>query len=93
MNPLPGPGHRSLRKGRLSLVGQTYMITTTTAARMPLFTDFELACASARAIAARRAELSVLCWVLMPDHFHALVELNEGFLSQSAASKRERQRR
>jgi len=67
----------------MSQPGQTYMVTTTTAARTPVFNDFELGCVTARAIAARRAEFTVLCWVLMPDHFHAPVELNEGSLSQA----------
>jgi REP element-mobilizing transposase RayT len=48
-----------------------------------LFANFEIACAVARVLAARRPECCVLCWVLMPDHLHALIALNEGTLSQA----------
>jgi REP element-mobilizing transposase RayT len=74
-------GHRNLRSGRVSLPGQLYLVTTTTAMRTPLFADFWLAHAVARTIAGPRPELTVLCWVLMPDHLHALIELNDGTLS------------
>lgn len=90
MRPLPDHGHRKLRKGRASLPGQIYVVTTTTAGRLPLFADFELALAAARAIAAPRAELTLLCWVLMPDHLHALVELNEGTLSRAVGGMKAR---
>lgn len=67
----------------MSLPGQLYLVTTTTAMRAPLFAEFELAHAVARTIATPRPELTALCWVLMPDHLHALIALNEGTLSHA----------
>lgn len=83
-------GHRGLRKGRVSLCGQIYLVTTTTAGRSPVFADFELARVAARAIATPQAVLTVLCWVLMPDHMHALVELNEGTLPEAVRALKAR---
>jgi REP element-mobilizing transposase RayT len=84
------PGHRALRKGRVSLHGQVYLVTATTAARIPIFSDFELASCAARIIATPRAELAMLSWVLMPDHFHVLVALNEGSLSRAIGTMKGR---
>ena len=85
-----GYAQSNLRKGRVSLLGQVYVVTTTTRDRRPLFDDFELACAAARAVTVPRAELIVLCWVLMPDHFHVLVELVEGSLPQAVGGLKAR---
>lgn len=76
-------GHRRLRHGRVSLPGQLYLVTTTTIERTSLFADFDVACAAARVIAAARPEYAILCWVVMPDHLHALIALNEGTLSRA----------
>lgn len=40
--------HAALRRGRVSLPGQLYLLTTTTLQRQPLFADFPLACTAAR---------------------------------------------
>ena len=85
-----GYAHNKLRKGRVSLPGQIYIVTATTSDRRPVFRDFELACAAARAVAAPRAELIALCWVLMPDHIHVLLELVEGSLSQAVGGLKAR---
>jgi len=73
-------GHSALRKGRRSQAQQVYHITLVTHRRQPLFADFVVGCAAARALVApenwRQARL--LAWVLMPDHWHALIELREG---------------
>lgn len=74
-----GPGYIALRRGRRSLSGQIYLVTTHTLARKPLFADFDLAQRTARALSApacwRGSQL--LCWTLMPDHWHAIVELGQ----------------
>jgi REP-associated tyrosine transposase len=90
MHDTLGFAHSKLRKGRVSLPGQVYIVTTTTRDHRPVFSDFELACAAARAVATPRAEAIVLCWVLMPDHFHVLLELVEGSLSQAVGSLKAR---
>jgi len=72
-----GPGSNVLRRGRRSLAGQVYLITTTTLGRKPLFADFDIASRAARALAAPTLWRSstLLCWTLMPDHWHAIIEL------------------
>jgi putative transposase len=84
--------HR-LRSGRASVAGQIYLVTATTRLREPVFADFELACATARVIATTRSGYSILCWVLMPDHLHALVELHDGTISDAVQSIKDRSAR
>lgn len=74
---LATPGYVALRKGRRSLPSQTYLVTTTTAGRTPLFTDFDRASLTAAMLADPMLwrESKLLCWVLMPDHWHGIVEL------------------
>lgn len=71
--------HR-LRIGRYSTPGGQYLVTVVVDARRPLFADFERACAAAAVLHGgdhwRRSRN--LCWVLMPDHFHVLLEIGEG---------------
>jgi len=80
MSPLSNPGYRTLRIGRRSISAQLYLITWTTAQRKPRFLDPELAQVAARTVAS--ADLwnpsRCLCWVLMPDQWHGLIELGEG---------------
>ena len=67
-------GH-ALRRGRISLTGHAYLITTVTHGRKPLFLDFDRGCIAARALDFPRADkaLQSLCWVVMPDHVHWLI--------------------
>ena len=71
------PGHRALRRGRCSLAGRVYHVTTTTLARKPIFGEFDRACAAAAAITSRESILDahLFAWVLMPDHLHLLIQL------------------
>ena len=73
--------HAALRKGRVSLPGQLYLLTTTTVERQALFADFHLACTAARAFNDPRLldDARLLAWVLMPDHVHWLIALGERF--------------
>ncbi|HJE71755.1 MULTISPECIES: REP-associated tyrosine transposase [Pseudomonas] len=73
--------HAALRRGRVSLPGQLYLLTTTTVERQALFADFHLACTAARAFNDPRLldDARLLAWVLMPDHVHWLVSLGECF--------------
>ena len=72
-----GAGVAALRRGRRSLSGQVYLVTTTTIGRRPFFSDFELGTRVARSLCSpllwRSSKL--LCWTLMPDHWHAVLEL------------------
>ena len=69
----------ALRRGRYSQPHQTYCITTVTRERHPVFADF----APARLLVAELRRLheagSVrsLAWVVMPDHLHWLIQLDD----------------
>ena len=72
-------GHRALRRGRASVPGQIYHVTTTTRDREPIFDLPEAAFAAAACLHAPGGlgDASLLCWVLMPDHAHWLLRLGE----------------
>ena len=73
-------GHAALRRGRASLPGQAYLVTFVTWRRRPLFRDRELGTCAARAATDARlwANSRLLAWVLMPDHWHGLLQLGDG---------------
>lgn len=69
-----------LRKGRASIPGQAYLITSTTHERNPLFQDplkARILCQSFLKMDAL-ALSRTLCFVVMPDHFHWMMVLGEG---------------
>lgn len=74
---------RDLRKGRISEHGRIYLITTVTHERTPVFLDLALA----RAVINTMRKLDdmgfchSLAYVLMPDHLHWLLQLQQGELS------------
>ncbi|MGH8189977.1 MAG: REP-associated tyrosine transposase [Rhodanobacteraceae bacterium] len=72
------PGHAALRRGRCSIPGQVYLVTTTTFARQPLFARWPVGVAVAREVGGRRLWRGnqLHAWVLMPDHMHLLLTLN-----------------
>lgn len=73
-----------LRKGRVSIPGQIYFITTVTADREPLFRSLYTGRLVVDEMGRSEIEgrLTTLAWVLMPDHLHWLVALgNEAELS------------
>jgi REP element-mobilizing transposase RayT len=80
MTSFPALGASRLRTGRRSAPGQLYLLTTVTWQRRPHFLEAELARAAARTLSAADLWLPsrCLCWVLMPDHWHGLVELGDG---------------
>ena len=69
--------YADLRKGRYSAPGHEYLVTTVTRHRDPVFTDFH--CARTLVGVLRHAGaagmVDWLAWVIMPDHFHALLTL------------------
>lgn len=78
-DPIRGPGHRALRRGRCSLSRWIYHVTTVTLHREPVFSSFECAQAASIAITAPDSlgDASLLTWVLMPDHMHLLLQLGD----------------
>lgn len=75
--------YTSLRKGRHSAPLHVYHITTVTRGREPIFSELwharvviqELMCLQREGLA------DTLCFVLMPDHLHWLMQLRAGTLS------------
>jgi REP element-mobilizing transposase RayT len=71
------PASHRLRTGRYAEPNRIYLLTTNTLHREPVFADFALG----RLVVGqfRRAQslglANSLAWVVMPDHFHWLVEL------------------
>ena len=72
-----GPGYRNLRKERVSLPGRAYLVTTVCDGRRPCFASWPVASSTCATLAGPRLwrDSQLLCWVLMPDHLHALVTL------------------
>ena len=73
------PGYERLRAGRYSEAGRAYLLTTVTHRRAPLFAEWTNGHVMSRllsdSVTWRGATL--LAWVLMPDHWHGLVVLDE----------------
>ena len=72
-------GNRALRKGRVSITGQAYVVTTVTHDRRQIFSGFDIACAASKTLSTPRLwpDAKLLAWVLMPDHVHLLIELGQ----------------
>lgn len=81
---MTNPASRRLRLARVSEPGRIYLITTTTWNRTPVFRDVGCARAVSRLCHAERTWAGARClaWVLMPDHWHGLIELGDGDLSK-----------
>src|SRR5690606_31752661 len=87
VHPAKAQSHR-LRIGRRSVPGQAYLLTFTTAGRRSTFSSFDTACLVSRALASASSwpHACLLAWVLMPDHWHGLVQIEGGeHLSRSVA--------
>ena len=80
--------YSNLRKGRFSQPGREYLITCVTHRRIPWFTQFTLARCLIHTFRALEEEQAArwLTWVVMPDHFHALIQLQKRSLSEVVQS-------
>ena len=81
MESLPKPpGERVLRKGRVSMPGQIYLVTTVTHGRARIFDRF----AAARTLIQQLHDMDAsgctrtIAFVVMPDHLHWLMQLSGG---------------
>lgn len=78
----------ALRKGRVSLPSQAYVVTTITDNRVPYFSD--VCVGRLVAVEIRRLDnagfVGTLAWVLMPDHLHWMFQLT-GSANLSAVMK------
>ncbi len=72
--------YTDLRKGRYSAPGQEYLVTAVTMDRIRVFDDFDCARLLVRVLRHTEADgmADWLAWVIMPDHFHALLRLRSG---------------
>jgi len=77
MHTQPPRGYRALRAGRCTESGRIYLVTAVTCERQRLFEDWRCAWAAAACLAnsAMWGDAQLLCWVLMPDHWHGLLQL------------------
>ena len=68
-----------LRRGRFSEQGRVYLVTFTTQGRHRLFEQWPPAHAAARSLGALESwgDSRLICWVLMPNHWHGLLQLGE----------------
>ena len=82
---LPNPKNAyRLRIGRYSETGRLYLLTTVTDQRRPVFEDFQLGRLLVDQFKQAHDEgiVTSKAWVVMPDHFHWLVELNNKTLGE-----------
>jgi len=82
LSELPRSSH--LRRGRYSETDRIYLITSVTHNRQPIFSDWKLGrllVDEFRGVQ-REGMADSLAWVIMPDHFHWLVELKSSQLPQ-----------
>ncbi|UZE22702.1 transposase [Pseudomonas sp. B21-056] len=78
----PHPNSHRLRHGRASEQGRGYLVTTVVHQRNPLFRDWRLArllIAELR-LAHDLGHVNSLAWVVMPDHMHWLMQLEQARL-------------
>jgi REP element-mobilizing transposase RayT len=78
------PAAHRLRVGRYAEASRIYLLTTNTLHRAPVFKDFTLGRLVVDQFrnAQKFGLANSLAWVVMPDHFHGLIELRKGSLSE-----------
>ncbi|WP_018169528.1 transposase [Thioalkalivibrio sp. ALMg9] len=74
--------HR-LRLGRFSEPGRVYLITAVCADRQAWFSQFDQGRCVVHALRDLEGAASTLCFVVMPDHVHWLMQLEGGDLSST----------
>ncbi|KQZ82726.1 MULTISPECIES: transposase [unclassified Pseudomonas] len=81
---LPRPNSHLLRQGRFSESGRAYLITAVVHQRRSIFSDWHLG----RLLVAElrhahdQGRVNSIAWVIMPDHFHWLVQIERCTLAQ-----------
>ena len=78
------PRAHNLRKGRYSEPSRLYLVTAVTRGRRPVFADLQSARALINILRNEDLRNQVQTWayVVMPDHFHWLLQLNDEALSK-----------
>lgn len=72
-------GHQALRKGRVSLPNQIYLIAVCCNNREKIFSDFNAARVMSSILhkVLKEQQSKILAWVVMPDHMHLALQLAE----------------
>ncbi|MCO8311564.1 REP-associated tyrosine transposase [Pseudomonas mandelii] len=78
------PASHRLRIGRYAEQNRIYLLTTNTLGREPVFYDYFLGRLIVDQFRSAQDQgwANSLAWVVMPDHFHWLIELQQGSLSE-----------
>ncbi|MDR6960591.1 REP element-mobilizing transposase RayT [Pseudomonas brassicacearum] len=78
------PASHRLRIGRYGELNRIYLLTTNTIDRIPVFQDFALGklVVDQFRYAQDMRWAKSLAWVVMPDHFHWLIELQQSSLNK-----------
>ncbi|MDP9942084.1 REP-associated tyrosine transposase [Ectopseudomonas alcaliphila] len=78
------PHSARLRAGRFSEPQRIYLLTATTEGRETLFTNFTIGRLVVAELKAAQQDglVESLAWVVMPDHLHWLIALQQGSLSE-----------
>lgn len=78
------PASHRLRIGRYAEPNRIYLLTTNTLDREPVFEDFVLGRLVVDQFRSAQDQgwANSLAWVVMPDHFHWLIELEHGSLGE-----------
>ena len=78
------PASHRLRRGRYSEQNRIYLLTTNTLDREPIFRNWRLGRHVVEQFkqAQEQGLAESLAWVVMPDHFHWLVALEQGSLDE-----------
>lgn len=82
---MPAAAHGCrLRKARVSDPDRIYLLTCVVHLRQPVFSDWRLGRLVVDQFRQAEKDLLVtsLAWVVMPDHFHWLVQLHHGTLAE-----------
>jgi putative transposase len=72
-----------LRQGRYSESGRIYLVTFVTSKRRAIFTEFETARTVINVLKRESEYTKTLCFVVMPDHVHWLLQLGDVPLSKT----------
>ena len=90
----PPQAHR-LRTGRHSEPGRIYLLTAVTHERQPIFKDWRMGRFVVNELrkAHENSHATSLAWVVMPDHFHWLIELHNGDLPKLMQTAKSRSAR
>lgn len=78
------PASHRLRRGRTSEPGRLYLITAVTQHREPVFESLVNARVLINILRAEASlnDVQTWCYVVMPDHFHWLMQLNDESLAR-----------